>query len=55
MHPDPDLNRDQRNADRPADAKVRYRGLFKNELHLFSQFALVNLYQHRNRLAPQRA
>ena len=24
--------------------KVRYRGLFKNEQHLFTQFALVNLY-----------
>ncbi|HEY2019206.1 MAG TPA: IS5 family transposase [Bryobacteraceae bacterium] len=27
--------------------KVRYRGLFKNEQHLFSQFALVNLYLAR--------
>jgi len=24
-------------------AKVRYRGLFKNEQHLFTRFALVNL------------
>ena len=27
--------------------KVRYRGLFKNEQHLFSLFALVNLYRAR--------
>lgn len=27
--------------------KVRYRGLFKNEQHLFSQFALVDLYLAR--------
>lgn len=31
--------------------KVRYRGLFKNEQHLFSQFALVNLYMARHALA----
>jgi IS5 family transposase len=30
--------------------KVRYRGLFKNEQHLFSLFALVNLYQARRLL-----
>jgi IS5 family transposase len=29
-------------------SKVRYRGLFKNEQHLFSQFALVNLYMARH-------
>ena len=34
--------------------KVRYRGLFKNEQHLFSQFALVNLYLARHALAPTR-
>ena len=28
--------------------KVRYRGLFKNEQHLFSQFALVNLFMARH-------
>jgi len=33
--------------------KVRYRGLFKNEQHLFSQFALVNLYLARHLLTPQ--
>ena len=33
-------------------AKVRYRGLFKNGQHLFSQFALVNLYLARHELAP---
>ena len=32
--------------------KVRYRGLFKNEQHLFSQFALVNLYMARRVIAP---
>jgi IS5 family transposase len=32
--------------------KVRYRGLFKNEQHLFSQFALVNLYLARHVIAP---
>ena len=32
--------------------KVRYRGLFKNEQHLFSQFALVNLYMARHVIAP---
>lgn len=32
--------------------KVRYRGLFKNEQHLFSQFALVNLYIARRMIAP---
>ena len=32
--------------------KVRYRGLFKNEQHLFSQFALVNLYIARHALTP---
>jgi IS5 family transposase len=35
--------------------KVRYRGLWKNHQWLCAAFALVNLYQHRNRLAPQRA
>jgi IS5 family transposase len=35
--------------------KVRYRGLRKNHEWLCAAFALVNLYQHRNRLAPQRA
>ena len=35
--------------------KVRYRGLKKNHEWLCAAFALVNLYQHRNRLAPQRA
>jgi IS5 family transposase len=34
--------------------KVRYRGLKKNHEWLCAAFALVNLYQHRNRLAPQR-
>jgi hypothetical protein len=33
--------------------KVRYRGLKKNHEWLCAAFALVNLYQHRNRLAPQ--
>lgn len=32
--------------------KVRYRGLFKNEQHLFSQFALVDLYLVRHLIAP---
>jgi len=35
--------------------KVRYRGIWKNHQWLCGAFALVNLYQHRNRLAPQRA
>ena len=35
--------------------KVRYPGLSKNHQWLCAAFALVNLYQHRNRLAPQRA
>jgi transposase, IS5 family len=30
--------------------KVRYRGLKKNHEWLLAAFALVNLYQHRNRL-----
>jgi IS5 family transposase len=34
---------------------VRYRGLKKNHEWLCAAFALVNLYQHRNRLAPQGA
>src|SRR6202049_4693858 len=32
--------------------KVRFRGLKKNHNHLCAGFALVNLYQHRKRLAP---
>lgn len=32
--------------------KVRYRGLFKNEQHLFMLFALTNIYQVRH-LLPQ--
>ena len=32
--------------------KVRYRGLKKNHNRLYACFALVNLYQHRQRLAP---
>lgn len=32
--------------------KGRYRGLFKNEQHLFTQFALVNLYLARRLIAP---
>jgi IS5 family transposase len=32
--------------------KVRYRGLFKNEQHLFSHFALVNLYLARRLITP---
>jgi IS5 family transposase len=35
--------------------KVRYRGIWKNHQWLCAAFALVNLYQHRNRLVPQRA
>ena len=35
--------------------KVRYRGISKNHQWLCAAFALVNLYQHRNRLAPQGA
>ena len=35
--------------------KVRYRGLKKNHQWLCAAFALVNLYQHRNRLLMQRA
>jgi IS5 family transposase len=35
--------------------KVRYRGIWKNHQWLCAAFALVSLYQHRNRLAPQRA
>jgi IS5 family transposase len=35
--------------------KVRYRGLKKNHEWLLAAFALVNLYQHRNRLVLQRA
>jgi IS5 family transposase len=33
--------------------KVRYRGIGKNHQWLCAALALVNLYQHRNRLAPQ--
>jgi len=32
--------------------KVRYRGIKKNHEWLLTAFALVNLYQHRKRLAP---
>ena len=32
--------------------EVRYRGLKKNHDWLLAAFALVNLYQHRKRLAP---
>ena len=32
--------------------KVRYRGIKKNHAWLLAAFALVNLYQHRKRLAP---
>ncbi len=32
--------------------KLRYRGLKKNHEWLLAAFALVNLYQHRRRLAP---
>jgi IS5 family transposase len=35
--------------------KVRYRGLKKNHDWLLVAFALVNLYQHRKRLAPMAA
>ena len=35
--------------------KVRYRGLRKNHNRLCACFALVNLYQHRQRLVPQGA
>jgi IS5 family transposase len=35
--------------------KVRYRGLKKNHDWLLGAFALVNLYQHRKRLAPLEA
>jgi transposase, IS5 family len=35
--------------------KASYRGLKKNHEWLCAAFALVNLYQHRNRLAPQGA
>ena len=35
--------------------KVGYRGIWKIHQWLCAAFALVNLYQHRNRLAPQRA
>ena len=35
--------------------KVRYRGIWKNHQWLCAAFALVNLYLHRNQLAPQRA
>ena len=35
--------------------KVRYRGIWKNHQWLCAAFALVNLYMHRNRLAPQGA
>lgn len=31
--------------------KVRYRGIKKNHEWLLAAFALVNLYQHRKRLA----
>ena len=34
--------------------KVRYRGFWKNHQWLCAAFALVNLYQHRNRLVPPR-
>ena len=33
-------------------AKIRYRGLFKNQQHLFIQFALVNLYLARRTMEP---
>jgi IS5 family transposase len=32
--------------------KVRFRGVKKNHDHLCAAFALLNLYQHRKRLAP---
>jgi len=34
--------------------KVRYRGIKKNHEWLLTAFALVNLYQHRRRLIPNR-
>ncbi len=36
-------------------AKVRLPGHWKNHQRLCAAFALVNLYLHRKRLAPQRA
>jgi IS5 family transposase len=33
--------------------KVRYRSIWKNHQWLCAAFALANLYQHCNRLAPQ--
>jgi len=36
-------------------ARVRSRGFWKNHLWLCAAFALVNLYQHRNHLAPSEA
>jgi transposase, IS5 family len=38
-----------------AFTNVRSRGTWKNHQWLCGAFALVNLYQHRDRLAPQRA
>jgi IS5 family transposase len=35
--------------------RVRYRGLKKNHEWLLAAFALVNLYQHRERLIPLEA
>jgi IS5 family transposase len=35
--------------------KVRYRGIVKNHHWHLAAFALINLYQHRKRLAPQGA
>ena len=35
--------------------RLRYRGIFKNHQWICAAFALVNLYQHRNRLASQAA
>jgi transposase, IS5 family len=32
--------------------KVHFRGLKKDHDHICAGFALVNLYQHRKRLAP---
>jgi len=32
--------------------QVRYRGIVKNHHWHLAAFALVNLYQHRKRLAP---
>src|ERR1035437_7209014 len=34
--------------------KTRYRGIAKNHNRLCANFALVNLYLHRKRLAPDR-